>query len=239
MISSLPVADATRFSDDELVRWILAGETGLFELLMRRYNQRLYRAARAILRDDAEAEDVAQDAWVRAYQHLRQFEGRASFSTWLTRIGVHEALSRLRRRSRKEEIDGMTESRRDSLDAVSTSASTPEQLASNNEARSLLEQAIDSLPDAYRETFVLRDVEGMSTAETAESLSISEENVKTRLHRARALLRKELYARAGATSSTAFHFLGARCDRMVTDVMDRIQVLPGSSAADSSIAEPS
>jgi RNA polymerase sigma-70 factor (ECF subfamily) len=239
MTTPLPVADATRFSDDELVRWILAGETGLFELLMRRYNQRLYRAARAILRDDAEAEDVTQDAWVRAYQHLRQFEGRASFSTWLTRIGVHEALSRLRRRSRKEEIDGMTESRRDSLDSISTSASTPEQLASNNEARNLLEQAIDSLPDAYRETFVLRDVEGMSTAETAESLSISEENVKTRLHRARALLRKELYARAGATSSTAFHFLGVRCDRMVAAVMARIQVLPGRNIVASSIAEPS
>jgi RNA polymerase sigma-70 factor (ECF subfamily) len=239
MTPPLPVADATRFSDDELVRWILAGETGLFELLMRRYNQRLYRAARAILRDDAEAEDVTQDAWVRAYQHLRQFEGRASFSTWLTRIGVHEALSRLRRRSRKEEIDGMTESRRDSLDSILTSASTPEQLASNNEARNLLEQAIDSLPDAYRETFVLRDVEGMSTAETAESLSISEENVKTRLHRARALLRKELYARAGATSSTAFHFLGVRCDRMVAAVMTRIQVLPGRNVVASSLAEPS
>jgi RNA polymerase sigma-70 factor, ECF subfamily len=220
--------DAARFSDEEVVRWVVAGETALFELLMRRYNQRVYRAARAILRDDAEAEDVAQDAWVRAYQHLRQFEGRASFSTWITRIAVHEALSRLRRRNRKEEIDAMTESRRDSLAPLSSHDDTPEQAASTAEARGLLEHAIDSLPDTYRETFVFRDVEGMSTTETAESLGISEENVKTRLHRARALLRKDLYARAGATSASAFHFLGARCDRMVHAVMARLTELPSA-----------
>src|SRR5438270_13232637 len=119
------IPNAEQLTDEELVRWVVAGETTCFEVLMRRHNRRVYRAARAILRDDAEAEDVAQDAYVRAYQHLAQFEGRASFSTWLTRIVVHEALARVRRRARKEEIDGMDEARKNRLAALSTSV-TPE-----------------------------------------------------------------------------------------------------------------
>ena len=219
-------ADAATLRDEDLVERVLAGEKAFFELLMRRYNQRLFRVTRAILRDDAEAEDVTQDAYVRAYQHLRQFEGRASFSTWLTRIAVHEALARVRRRERHEEIDGMQESRRDSLEQLSSSYHSPEESASSSEARALLEHSIDALPDSYREVFVLRDVEEMNTTDTAEALGISEENVKTRLHRARALLRKELYSRAGATTTTAFQFLGMRCDRLVGNVMECIAGLP-------------
>jgi RNA polymerase sigma-70 factor, ECF subfamily len=215
-----------RLSDGELVERVLRGEKLLFELLMRKYNQRLFRACRAILRDDAEAEDVAQDAYVRAYEHLSQFEGRASFSTWLTRIAVNEALARRRRRQLNQEIDAMQEVRKDAFRQLSNDDKDPEQLASSAETRTFLEQSIDALPDSYREVFVLREVEEMSTSETADTLEISEENVKTRLHRARALLRRELFARAGATSTSAFHFLGARCDRLIRNVMARIEALP-------------
>lgn len=223
------VVDAAALGDQELVKWVLAGETGFFEALMRRYNQRVFRASRAILRDDAEAEEVAQEAWVRAYQHLRQFEGRSSFSTWLTRIAVHEALRRAGRRRKTEEIDAMEESRKDALPQLSA-AGTPEESASVSEARTLLETSIDSLPDLYREIFVLRDVEEMSTTEAAETLGISEENVKTRLHRARAMLRKEIYQRAGAKSTSAFQFMGARCDRLVRAVLQRIAMLSSAMA---------
>src|SRR5262249_11747647 len=149
------------------------------------------RACRAILRDDAEAEDVAQEAYVRAYEHLGQFEARARFSTWLTRIAVNEAFARVRRRNRHEEIDARGDSRKSTVKQLSSASRDPEQSASSAEARSLLEHSIDGLPDLYREVFVLRDVDEMSTSETAEVLAISEQNVKTRLHRARALLRRE------------------------------------------------
>lgn len=218
--------EVSHLSDEELVERVLAGEKMFFETLMRRYNQRLYRVCRAILRNDTEAEDVTQDAYVRAYQHLDQFEGRAKFSTWLTRIAVNEALARVRRQRRNEEIDAMSESSRDLVEQLSSTQNTPEQRTSAAEARTFLENSIDSLPPCYREVFMLRDVEEMSTADTAMVLDLTEENVKTRLHRARALLRKELYARAGATSSAAFQFLGLRCDRLVRNVMDRVEPLP-------------
>jgi RNA polymerase sigma-70 factor (ECF subfamily) len=184
------------------------------------------------VRNDGEAEDVTQDAYVRAYQHLHQFEGRASFSTWLTRIAVNEALARARRHARVEEMETMEESRRESMQPF-VSHQTPEQSASAVETRSLIEQSIDALPDLYREVFVLRDIEEMSTGETAASLEITEENVKTRLHRARALMRKELYSRAGARSSSAFQFLGDRCNRLVRNVMARIAPLPLPGGRDS------
>jgi len=217
-------ANTEQFTDEELVQSVRAGETNHFEVLMRRHNRRVYRAARAILRDDAEAEDVAQDAYVRAYQHLDQFAGRASFSTWLTRIVVNESLARARRRARNEEIDAMDDARKNQIPALSTQA-TPEAGASASELRSLLETSIDALPDSYRHVFVLRDVEEMSTQEAAECLGISEDNVKMRLHRARAQLRRELYERVGATSTSAFQFMGERCNRMVSVVMQRIHDL--------------
>jgi RNA polymerase sigma-70 factor (ECF subfamily) len=231
MALPMETVDATRLTDEELVQLILAGERNLFEILMRRYNQRLYRVTRAILRNDGEAEDVTQEAYVRAYQHLNQFAGRASFSTWLTRIAVHEALARVRRAKRKEEIDAMEESRKDSLEGLTSRSATPEQSASSAEARNLLERSIDALPDTYREIFMLREVEEMSTSETAHCLGITEENVKTRLYRARALLRKELYARAGARSTSAFQFMGPRCDRLVKIVMQRLAELPTSASS--------
>lgn len=210
-------------SDEEVVARVLAGETSMFEIVMRRYNQRLYRVARAILRNDGEAEDVMQDTYVRAYEHLDQFAGRAKFSTWLTRIAVHEALARQRRGNRYQELEPRSESEGDPMDGFASMAVTPEEQVSNSEIRSLLEKAVEKLPDAYRTVFVLRDIEDMSTTDTANALEISEENVKVRLHRARALLRKTLYDRAGMERKEAFNFHAVRCDRVVKNVFERIQ----------------
>jgi RNA polymerase sigma-70 factor (ECF subfamily) len=211
----------SEMTDEQVVERVLQGETALFEIIMRRYNQRLYRVARGILHDDAEAEDVMQDAYVRAYQHLRQFAGKAKFSTWLTRIAVHEALARVERRSRMSALEDMTESAGESMTFASREAS-PEQQTAAAEVKVLLESAILALPEGYRAVLMMRDIEELSTAETAESLDLTEENVKVRLHRARALLRKELYARAGESRVTVFPFMGERCDRVVKVVLERI-----------------
>ncbi len=222
----MPVAIAREkletWSDEEVVARVLDGYVALFEILMRRHNQRIYRAARAILHDEHEAEDVMQETYVRAFAHLGQFAGRAQFSTWLTRIAVHEALARKHRQSRYVGIDS---SRDEGLPMEQTLASpntTPEQQAAASEALGMLEGAIGALPEHYRLVLMMRDVEEMSTAEVADVLEISEDNVKIRLFRARALVRKELYARAGATSSAAFQFHASRCDRIVHNVMARI-----------------
>jgi RNA polymerase sigma-70 factor (ECF subfamily) len=202
-------------SDEQAVARICSGEAGLFELIMRRHNQRLYRAARAILRDEGEAEDVMQEAYVRAYAHLDEFAGRSSFATWLTRIAVNEALARRKRRSRDGALDpeeAMAKPTRDD----------PEALAAGRELQILIEAAIDALPEAYRTVFVLREVEELSTAECAEVLDASEDVVKQRLHRARERLRDELYARAGGAATAAFTFHRARCDRVVATVLGRI-----------------
>ena len=224
MVSPAEVATSQEpLSDEEVVARVLAGETAMFEIVMRRHNQLLYRVARSILRNDGEAEDVMQDAYVRAYERLDQFAGRAKFSTWLTRIAVHEALARQRRGNRYQELDLMSDREGDPMDRLATLAPDPEQQASNSETRRLLEEAVERLPDAYRTIFMLRDVEEMSTSDTAHVLDISEENVKVRLHRARALLRKSLYARAGMERKEAFNFHAVRCDRVVRNVFERIQ----------------
>ena len=224
MVSPTEVATSQEpLSDEEVVTRVLAGETGMFEIIMRRHNQLLYRVARAILRNDGEAEDVMQDAYVRAYEHLGQFAGRAKFSTWLTRIAVHEALARQHRGNRYQELEPMSEREGDPMDRFASLAPDPEQQASNSEVRRLLEEAVEKLPDAYRTIFILRDIEEMSTTDAAEVLEITEDNVKVRLHRARALLRKSLYARAGMERKEAFSFHAARCDRVVKNVFERIQ----------------
>lgn len=221
---------AESLPDEEVVKSVLAGDTAMFEILMRRHNQRLYRIARAILRDDAEAEDLIQDSYVRAYQHLAQFEGRAKFSTWLSRIAVHEALARRRRRGLYEEMKPMPEHQGEQMDRFASPEPSPEQQVSSLETRRLLEQAIATLPEIYRTVFVLRDVEDMDTADTASALDISEENVKTRLHRARALLRKKLYAQAGNYAREAFPFHAVRCDRVVRNVFLRIKAIEERTA---------
>ena len=220
MASAALVQQAQRedWSDEEVVKRVLDGETALYELLMRRHNQRLYRVARAILRDDAEAEDVMQDAYVRAYQNLASFEGRAKFVTWLTRIAVHEALTRSRRRLRFQAFDPADESNGEIMQSPPSSTRSPEQQAYDRELAAVLEKAVLSLSEDHRLVFVLRDVEGMTTEEAAHCLNLTEENVKVRLHRARAGLRKRLYRVAGATASRCFQFHAVRCDRVVKNV---------------------
>ena len=189
--------ERSTISDEEVVTRVLAGETELFEIVMRRYSQRLYRVAWTILRDDGEAEDVMQDACVRAYQHLGQFAGRAKFPTWLTRIAIHEALARDRKRARYQELDQILGWDGDLMERFESLTPNPEQQASNSEIREHMEEAVAKLPDNYRAVFTLRHVEEMSTIEVAGVLGITRETVKTRFHRARALLRKILNARAG------------------------------------------
>jgi len=218
----LQQAKNEEWSDEQVVDRVLAGDTALYELLMRRHNQRLYRVARAILRDDAEAEDVMQDTYVRAYQNLGRFEGRAKFSTWLTRIAVHEALARCQKRSRFQSLDDSNSQYGDVMNAVTSSDRSPEQKSYDMELSGVLEKAVLSLPDDYRTVFVLRDVEGMSTEETAQSLNLTQENVKVRLHRAHAKLRKELYAAVGATAAHCFQFHAVRCDRVVKGVFNTL-----------------
>ena len=212
-------AQTSALTDEEAVARIRSGETGLFELLMRRHNQRVYRAARAILRDDAEAEDVMQDAYVRAFCHLAEFEGRSRFSTWLTRIAVHEALARIRRGRRFQAVDPETQ---ETSTMSTVPRLTPEQHASDGEIRSVLEKAIDSLPDEFRSVFVLRAIEEMSGAETAECLGIPEETVKTRLFRARSRLQETLLSALEPAAPRAFEFHLSRCDRVVAAVLARL-----------------
>jgi RNA polymerase sigma-70 factor (ECF subfamily) len=212
-------------TDQDVIAQVLAGNTALFELLMRRYNERLFRVARAIVRDEAEAEDVMQQAYLNAFTHLDQFNGTAQFSTWLIRIAVHEALARVRRQGRYEALDAG-----DGLSAElfmeRTTTFDPERLASSVELRSLLEASIDRLPDGMREVFMLREVEGLNTLETASCLEVSEDVVKTRLSRARATLRRAILDRTGTSMREVFRFYRPRCDRVVAAVL---QHLPPSS----------
>lgn len=206
-------------TDEEVVARVLEGQTALFEILMRRHNERVYRAARAILRDEREAEDVMQQAYVSAYSHLRQFDGRARFSTWLVRIAVHEALARVRRRAR---VIPFNPDDTPMNTPTPSAPADPERQAYAAEIGALLESAIDQLPDGMREVFMLRQVEGLSTDEVAIALDVTADVVKTRLSRARAALRRDLAARAGIASPAAFRFERPRCDRVVHAVLARI-----------------
>ena len=202
-------------NDEEIVRRVLDGETALFELIVRRYNQRLFRTTRAILRDDDAAEDAMQEAYLRAFAKLDQFAGEAKFSTWLTRIAVYEALGRLRKSKCEEKLD-------ETMDVEDN----PERAAYGRELQSAIEQAVDSLPPMYRTIFVMREMNELSVAETADCLGITQENVKTRLHRARTLLQTRLEQTIGSASVHAFSYMGSRCDRMTAAVMERINQMP-------------
>ncbi len=206
--------------DEAVVTQVLDGQVAMFEVLMRRHNERLYRAVRAILKNAAEAEDVMQQAYVNAYTNLRQFDQRASFATWLTRIAVNEAIARARKWGRYQSID--EENGELEIVVPVPVTNNPEREASAHEMRGILEVAIDALPDGLREVFMLRDVQGLSTTETALSLDISEDAVKTRLSRARAALRRHLLNRVGATAAQSFTFLRPRCDYIVATVLSRI-----------------
>jgi RNA polymerase sigma-70 factor (ECF subfamily) len=210
-------------SDEQIVERVRRGETELYELLMRRYNQRLYRVAMSVLRNPGEAEDVVQEAFVRAYTHLDQFLGTAKFSTWLTKIAFYESLARLRQRNRLSN-DSASEGpeKPGIIEGLTSSTPGPEEQVMEKQAVEILEDAVDGLPDNLRSVFMMREIEEMSTAETAECLGLTEAAAKIRLHRARKLLRRQLYERVGAVSGQAYRFLGVRCDRVVNAVMERI-----------------
>jgi len=212
--------EASALSDEQIVQRVRAGDTEVFAVLLRRHNQRVYRAARSVLRDDTEAEEIAQEAWVRAFEHLDQFAGRGRFPMWVTRIALYEAWAHARR-GRKGL--GVPKSGADEMASAKVCSDDPERAASDREVHGFIEAAIDSLPEKYRLVFILREVEGLSTAEAADSLKLSLVTVKTRLHRARALLRRQLLALAGPGIAGSFRFLGRRCDRIVGAVMRRIR----------------
>src|SRR5215469_12029699 len=207
-------------SDEEIVTKVLGGETALYEALVNRYNQRLFRICRAMLGNNAEARDVVQHTYAQAYEHLRQFAGRAKFSTWLTTIAVHEASSRRRRNRRVRSFSELPVTER----ATQDSAVSPEEQFSLTETRQILESMIEALPAKYRVVQIMRDVEGMNVAETAECLGLSEENVKVRLHRARASLRKRLYELFGSKVADVFRFHIPRCNRVVNSVFERTRL---------------
>jgi len=221
--ASPTVAERASLPDEQVVARVVGGETALFEILMRRYNQRLFRVARGIVHADADAEDVVQQAYLSAYTNLAQFGGAAAFSTWLTRIVINEAATRRRRRIRLAEVD--IEEQRD-VTPFKAQTATPEEQASQRETRAILEAAIDRLPEGYRLVFIMREVVQLSVVETAECLDLSEENVKVRLHRAKAMLRGSLYARVERAAGDAFPFMGARCDRIVAAVLAKISTKP-------------
>ncbi len=210
-------------ADEEVVARILAGESELFEILMRRYNQRIFRVARSILGDAPEAEDVMQETYVRAYTQLGQLRDFRRLPAWLTRIAVHEARARRRRRGRFVGLANVLEMDRDGRLATGRGARTPEQRAGNSELRELLTTAIDRLSESHRLVFVLREVEGLSTADAAASLDISTDSVRVRLHRARNALRHEIERRLGGLVPDLLAFHAPRCDRVVEAVLKRIR----------------
>jgi len=216
-----------KLSDPELAQRIASGDKDAFELLMRRHNQVLYRTARSILKDDAEAEDAAQEAWLLAYRAIGNFRGDAKLSTWLVRIVVNEAISRRRKRSRGAEVIQLNGEAQEDREAVEenvnqTLPEQPEHAARRAQTRRLLEAKIDDLPDAFRTVFVLRALEELSVEEAAVALGIPEATVRSRFFRARGLLREALSKEIDLAYGDAFAFAGARCDRIVAGVMAKL-----------------
>lgn len=200
--------------DAELVRAILDGRPTLFAVLMRRHNARVFRAARSITRDDAEAEDVVQHTFLTAHGHLSDYRGDGSLGAWLARIAVREAVRRRKRAARDRDVAELVHLH----EAARPPQSTPELESERRKVRALLESFVDGLPDTYRPVFVLRDVQELSTRETADALELSEEAVRVRLHRARTMLRERLAASLDVPPNQLFGFAGERCNRIVAAV---------------------
>jgi RNA polymerase sigma-70 factor (ECF subfamily) len=231
-MSQVPIAKSFRsqaeldaLDDAALVELARVRDEAAIRTLTKRYNRRLFRTARSILRDDVEAEDVVQESWMRALTALEGFRGEAAFSTWLTRIAINEALGR-RRRVRPTvdwETYGGNASEAEIIQfPVSAMTGDPEKNMARSEIREVLEQSIDELPDGFRSVFVARVVEGMSVEETAELFALKPETVKTRLHRARGLLRDALDRQLGSALTETFPFDGARCERMTDALVRRL-----------------
>jgi RNA polymerase sigma-70 factor, ECF subfamily len=208
-----------RLKDCELVDLAQNGDRDAFRLITQRCNQRLFRIARAVVRNDFEAEDVVQSAYMRAFANLPGFRGEASICTWLTRITLNEARGRLRARRRSISFEDAVHA---NVPASGSDSETPEAHAARTQIRELIEQAIDQLPSPFRIVFVMREIENCSTQETADLLALTPETVKTRLHRARRLLRLALDGKVDGAG--VFPFLGARCVRMTAEILERLHV---------------
>src|SRR5690242_4611837 len=217
--------DYARLPEADVVARARAGDREAFRAIMQRCNQRLFRIARAVVRDDAEAEDMLQEAYARAFAAFEGFRGEAGVATWLTRIVLNEAHGRLRRRRPTVELEAV-EAAQAGAQVLSFPGSAmsadPEADAARGQIRRLLEQAVDELPEPFRLVFMLREVEELSVEETAEHLGLNAQTVKTRLHRARKRLRDALDARLGEVLVGAYPFLGARCDRICEAVLKRL-----------------
>jgi RNA polymerase sigma factor (sigma-70 family) len=212
-----------QLSDSEVVERVIAGEKELYEILMRRYNQKLYRVIRGYLKDEYEVEDTMQNTYLKAYEKLYQFNGEAQFSTWLVRIGINEALGWLRQNHKAAFLHTTEEDQLglQLLELPDTKSMNPETNTIHKEMQHLLEQAIDSLPPKYRMVYMLREIEEMSTAEVTACLAISESNIKVRLHRAKTLLKENLYQLS--SSRDVFTFGSRHCDKLVHQVMAKLQ----------------
>jgi RNA polymerase sigma-70 factor, ECF subfamily len=234
---SRPLPSESLIGDAELARRIASHDEAAFEVLMRRHNGGLFRVARAILKNDADAEDVLQESYLAAYRRIEDFRGDAKLSTWLTRIVINQSLARLRTRHRARivvplsELDAK-ERLRSERDGFDEPESSPEPSATRADIRRLLEEKIDELPVAFRTVFVLREVEDLSVDETAACLSIPEATVRSRTFRARGMLRESLARELDMATGDIFHFGGERCDRVVAGVQARCRVL-AAAAADS------
>jgi RNA polymerase sigma-70 factor, ECF subfamily len=215
--------------DSELVRRVAAQDHEAFRVLMKRHNQMLYRAARSVLKNEPEAEDAVQEAYMQAYRAMKDFRGDAKLSTWLVRIVVNEAITRLHKNTRRAEViqlegGDLQHDQHSSEDSMNESApENPDGAAQRAETRRLLEAKIDQLPDAFRTVFVLRAVEEMTVEETAVALGIPEATVRTRFFRAKGLLREALSREIDLAHGDAFSFAGARCDRITANVMARLE----------------
>jgi len=232
---SAPTPKPASVDDAELVGRIARHDQAAFEILMRRYNGKLFRVARAILKDDAEAEDALQEAYLDAFRHIDEFRGEARLSTWLTRIVINQALMRLRKHRRDRVVVPFEDGRATEADPVEADMAdehteSPPAATLRAEIRRALERRIDELPMAFRTVFVMREVEDMTVEETAECLSIPSATVRTRLFRARALLREALARDMDMATVDVFSFAGERCDRIVAGVLAR--ALAPSSPAD-------
>lgn len=218
------VRPAAELPDEVVVARVRRGDTALYEIIIRRHNRRLFRAVRSILRDDDAAQDAMQEAYVRAYTHLADYREQGNFAAWLTRIAVNEALMRKRKDRRFVPLETPVASDEEDTVQVNESShdSTPERLAGGGELRRLIEAAVDRLPDGFRAVFVLRAIEQLNVSEVAECLDIPEATVRTRFHRAREMMRRELDRHVEAAGLGAFDFAGARCDRMVATVLARL-----------------
>jgi RNA polymerase sigma-70 factor (ECF subfamily) len=221
-----PVTTLAPTSPDDagLVRRALARDEAAVRSIMQANNRRLYRLARGILRNDAEAEDVVQDTYVRAFTHLEQFRGDSSLSTWLSRIAMNESLGRLRRQRPGVEWSELEKSTPQAqiIPFPLVSSDDPEKSMAQREIQQVVEHAIDELPEPFRLVFITRVIEGMNVEETAELLGLKPETVKTRLHRARNLLRDNVERKIGPVVMEAFPFAGRRCERLTESVLQRL-----------------